>query len=73
MTDIKSPEYLTVGSLRKYLVAWEASWTKQDTEVMGRFEDTPINCWPSNKGVCKATIIYDGGLDFIIVEKENND
>lgn len=72
MDGPKSPEFLTVGALRKYLDEWEASWTELDTEVMGRFEDTFINCWPSDKGICKAMITYDGGLDFIIMEKDSN-
>ena len=71
MGFIKTPEHLTVGTLRKYFDAWEAAWTEQDDKMLGKFEDTPVYCWPSDKGVCKAKIVYDGGLDFIIMEKED--
>ena len=67
---IKPPEHLTVGTLRKYLDDMEAEWTIDDDDYMGKFEHQFVNCWPSNRGVCKAKIVYDGGLDFIIVEKD---
>ena len=66
-----APKHLSVGTLRKYLDDIEATWTETDEEFLGKFEHTPINCWPDIKGVCSAKIVYDSGLDFIIMEKKD--
>ena len=66
---IKPPEHLTVGTLRDYFDAMEAEWTKTDTEFMGKFENLQINYWFPNEGAGPAQITYDGGLDFVILDK----
>ena len=56
MGFIKTPEHLTVGTLRKYFDAWEAKWTSCDDEIIGKFEDQQINVWVKNEGAGPAQI-----------------
>lgn len=69
MIEIKAPKQLTVGTLRKYLDDWEATWTDKDEEIMGKFEDHKINCFYPSGGIGLATITYDAGLDFVIMDR----
>ena len=70
--NVKPPEMLTVKSLRKYLDDMEASWTEMDKRYLGEFENHKINTiFPApTHGIGPAKIIFDGGLDFIILPKE---
>ena len=72
MGFIKTPEHLTVGTLRKYLDDMESEWTKTDVSFLGKFENLQINCWVKNEGAGPAQIVYDGGLDFVILDKDDD-
>lgn len=67
--QVKPPDELTVKSLRAYLDEMESLWTEMDTGYMGEFENHKINCMyhGDKPGIGQGKIIYDGGLDFIVL------
>jgi len=69
-------EYLSVKDLRVYLDEWEAVWSPEDDQYLGKFEDQAIMTdvyeraeeekrW-IYKGVGHTRITLDGTLGFII-------
>jgi len=75
---LNSPETLTVGSLLDYLKELEETWTEKDAKFLGEFRKQTINCYYYSKdtfseGIGPAKIVYDGGLDFVILQAQEHD
>lgn len=68
-TRIKPPEHLTIESLRAYLDAIEAAWTKQDATYFGDFNKLKIHTPHKISGISPAHITFNGGFDILIYHK----
>lgn len=74
---IKPPTgVLTVKKLREYLDEMEASYTDDDVKYLGEFEYQRIHVLHDSSvggGVGDSQIIFDGGLDFILLPKDHDE
>jgi len=82
MLDLSIHNNLTVGTLLEYLQKMRENWTEKDNMYLGEFDNQIINVPyfefdPGTgcnrfRGYGPGSIHYDGGLDFIVQEMQND-
>ncbi len=63
---------ITVKQLREFLAKYETTWSAQDDEILGKFEEQTLSVLIPEKGIAPLESIYDHaglGFTFTLAEK----